>query len=157
MGVPSGRSVLLKSRHVRKKRKELLLFFELLALYVSAGYDLFYAWAQSVEASGVFLKPKAHQSMNSLLKDLESHFDLENYRFTFSVLRQLYHQGATLAPALQAFSRALRRDLERDIEAHLRIAPTRANICLLFFFLPPALVLVVFPFLRHLGQFIFFP
>lgn len=157
MGTPSGHSVLLKAKEARQKRKELLLFFDLLGLYVSAGYDLSYAWSEAIQSTGLFLTKESNQSINSFLKYLENHFVPQEYRFTFKVLRQLYQRGATLSPAIQAFSRTLRRDLERDIEGHLRTAPTRANICLLLFFLPPALALVVFPFLQQLRQIIFHP
>jgi hypothetical protein len=140
-----------KSKPVLLK-KELLLFFDILALYVSVGYDLSYAWNEAIKSSELFQRPDSHQSMNTVLQNLESSFGLKSYRYTFGVLRHLYHRGASLTPAVQAFSRTLRRDLERDFEAHLRTAPTRANLCLLFFFLPPALVWILFPFLEHLRQ-----
>jgi len=147
MGTSKRESVLLKKR--------LLLFFDVLALYVSVGYDLFYAWNEATESSELFGKPDVQQSMNAILWDLEKSFNLKTYRFTFGVLRQLYSRGASLTPAIQAFSKTLRRDLERDIEAHLRTAPLRAGLCLLFFFLPPALAFIVFPFLHHLRAIIF--
>jgi hypothetical protein len=147
MGASKSKSVLLK--------KQLLLFFDVLALYVSVGYDLFYAWNEAVDSSELFVRPEAHQSMNTVLEELENSFPLKNYRFTFGVLRQLYSRGATLTPAIHAFSKTLRRDLEREFEAHLRTAPLRANLCLLLFFLPPALGFIAFPFLQHLRQVLF--
>lgn len=157
MDTSASHSILLKTRKMRCLRKQFLLFLDLLGLYVSVGYDLFYAWNEAVESSNLFTKPRPDESMNNILKGLEANFSLRGYRFMFSVLRQLYSQGATLSPAIAAFAKTLRRDLERDIEGHLRTAPTLANICLLFFFLPPALGLVVFPFLQHLRELIFSP
>ncbi|MFM8269730.1 MAG: hypothetical protein ACKN9V_06025 [Pseudomonadota bacterium] len=157
MGASKHYSVLLKTKAKRRLARRLLLFFEMLGLYVSAGYDLSYAWIEAVDSSEIFAQPNAHESMNDILRELENKFQLSNYRFTFSVLRQLYSRGASLGPALQSFSRTLRRDLEREIEGHLREAPIRANISLLLFFLPPALALVIIPLLEHLRALVFSP
>jgi len=155
--VQTNTSFLLKKRKERIFRKELLLFYEVAGLYLMAGYDLPYAWSESMKGTGWELNQqlgKAFEKETLLenLERLEKHFSLDRYRFTFGLLKQLYIQGAPLGPVLRSFSQTLRRELERDLEAHLRTAPTRANLTQMVFFLPPTLALLVLPFLQYLRR-----
>lgn len=148
--------LLLKKKEERQLRRELLLFYEVTSLYLAAGFDLSLAWTEGMRRSSPQLKDQLRetQSQETLLENLtrlENFFVISRYRFTFSLLKQLYLQGSPLAPAFKSFSRFLRTELERDLEAHLRVTPTRVNLIQIAFFLPATLALLFVPFLMHLS------
>jgi len=151
--------VLLKQRKDRLQRRELLLFWDFLGLYISVGYDLAYAWPEVIKFLQTnkpesflecFCLEKEDETLTSLLLRLEKDFEPVNHRFMFTALRQLYLKGAPLMPAIRSFSTFVRREIEQSFESHLRESPIRANICLLVFFLPPTLVLLFSPLILYL-------
>lgn len=154
-------SVLLKSKikERRIQRRQLLHFFELLGVYLQVGYELSYAWNHVLAVTGgtgeMFLLKELEfnpdsETLSSFLEKLSRQFSQKSYSVFFEVLGQLYTEGAPLVPATQSLSRFLRRELERDLEEHLRQAPSQANILLILFFLPAAFILLFFPILLHL-------
>lgn len=155
MADSKSHSLLLSKKAERHLRRELLLFFQVTGLYLSAGLDLSLAWTEGIRELGAELKEHLQeiQGQETLLENLarlEQFFVIPRYRFTFSLLKQLYLQGSPLCPAFKSFSRFLRTELERDLEAHLRATPTRANLLQIAVFLPATLALVFLPFLTHL-------
>ncbi|NBX93263.1 MAG: hypothetical protein EBQ85_08550 [Proteobacteria bacterium] len=161
MGNPTYHSILLTSRLrvQRKLRKQLLHFFDLLGLYLQVGYELGFAWNQVLRALKSSEKESlldeliyedTQESLNDCLSRLRQNFKDPQYRIHFGTLAQLYQQGAPLALATRSISQCLRCEFERDLENHLRKAPTQAQILLLLFFLPPALILLFMPILQQL-------
>lgn len=162
--LPSN-SILLKGRRLKEERslrRELILFLDLLELYISVGYDLAFAWQETLN----HLKGSAHLNLNQTgtkswegqgllhhLKYLEQEFPIVRYRFAFTGLVQLYSRGGALTPFIQSFSRFLRQELERDLSAYIRDCPTRANVLMILFFLPPALALLLFPLIQAFQHF----
>lgn len=163
MGRQRSHSILLKNKKKRQLRRDLLTFLDVLSLYLTVGYDLAYAWPETSQMlrqqgylSLLSWEPKSG-SLHEWLQKLEENFPVEGYRFIFASLKQLYGRGAPLSPVVKAFSKYLRRELERDFERHLRDSPVRANACLMIFFLPPTLALLFLPILNYLkGLFIGF-
>jgi len=139
----SQASQILKRKKERKVKRDLLFSLELIKLYLSIGYDLSYAWSLSQKKGNL----GEQQTVSETLEKLEKEFSLKKYRLFFGVLRQLYQRGGSLLPALEAFCRVIRKDLEKDLEDHLRKVPTESNILLLVFFIPPALLILILPFL----------
>lgn len=136
----------LTRKKERQLKKELLFFLEVTNLYLSLGYDLSYAWNLALKKK----QPGAVQTVSEELLEKETQFSLKKYRVFFGVLRQLYQRGAALIPVIDTFSRVVRKDLEKDLEAHLRKVPVEANVLLLVFFIPPALLILILPFLFSL-------
>lgn len=130
----------------RQLKKDLLFFLEVTNLYLSLGYDLSYAWNLALKRKQMHVV----QAVSEDLSEKETHFSLKKYRIFFGVLRQLYQRGGALIPAIDTFSRVVRKDLEKDLEAHLRKVPVEANVFLLVFFIPPALLILLLPFLFSL-------
>lgn len=136
----------LTRKQERKIKKDLLFILEMTKLYLSLGYDLSYAW-------NIALQKKHENRFQLVTEDLgnqEKGFPLKKYRVFFGVLKQLYLRGGALIPAIDTFSRVVRKDLEKDLEVHLRKVPVEANVLLLVFFVPPALLLLILPFLFSL-------
>lgn len=163
MGGKKSHSILLKNQKRRQLRRDLLTFFDVLSLYLAVGYDLAFAWPESSrllgqqESLSVLSWEPRKGSLQEWLHQTEKSFPIEEYRFIFASLKQLYGRGAPLSPVVKAFSKYLRKEFERDLERHLRDAPARANICLIVFFLPPTMALLFLPILNYLkGLFIGF-
>lgn len=141
----------------RKQREELILFLDALSLFLLVGYDLSYSWNASFHVVGAMLSPSMKQqlgfdeeneqdaSITSRLLALSDTFSICHYRFWFRTIRELYVTGASLSGPLAAISDALRKDRERDLEHHFRNLPSRLNIIMLVFFLPPTFLLLFIP------------
>jgi hypothetical protein len=156
-----------QKRKERVSRQGLICFLESLALYLKAGFALSYSWEQSISSAqgGILsevvktLMPKvgedsANESLGKALKRLNLEGDSAMCRVWFGVLAELYESGADLTPAVEAFSGVLRRELQRDLEAHCRTLPMKANIILLLFFFPPTIICLFVPLLVEiLAQF----
>lgn len=165
MGSLPSNSILLKWRKQKDERclrRELILFFDLLELYISVGYDLSFAWQETLfhfkSLSHLDFNPTVtnnweDQGLLHHLKRLEQTFPVERYRFGFTGLVQLYSRGGALTPFIQSFSRFLRQELERDLSGYLRDCPTRANVLMILFFLPPALALLLIPLIQAFQHF----
>lgn len=136
---------LLGSKKERGFKKDLLFFLELTKLYLSVGFDLSTAWELSQPSN----QNEGNQTVFEELFRMEMSCCFKKYRIFFGILRQLYQQGGALIPALDTFCRIIRKDLEKDLEAQLRRLPTEANLLLIVFFIPPALFLLLMPFLFH--------
>jgi hypothetical protein len=151
-------------REARRRRKDLLYFFDTLILHLQVGYDLAYSWRETSKAlqgevsESFFLlvAPSSiegeRESQTAILTRLAAAYPDAPHRLWFSALRELYAQGAPLRDAVVAISHSLRQEQARDLEAHGRTLPARLNVALLLFFLPPTFVLLFAPLLHSLSQ-----
>jgi hypothetical protein len=151
--------LLLNRRKHRAFRRDLIAFFEALSLYLGAGYDLSYSWAQILTQIKESLAPEMgrllageENRMGALLKGLTQGYPIAKHRVWFAVLAELYEQGAPLTEAVQAMAAGLRAEQARDWEAFARTLPTKANLVLLVCFLPPTLVLLFLPLVMTLDS-----
>jgi hypothetical protein len=149
-------SVLLNRR---RARRDLTLFLDGLTLYVTAGFELGYAWSEvgalvegEIEPSLVsWLRISEPSALPAQLIKLEAGYPDPAHRLWFGLLRELYDQGAGLTEPLSAFSAVLREEERRDLEAFGRALPTRINLLLMVFFLPPTFLLLFLPLLFALS------
>ncbi len=148
---------LLEGRTRRRCRRELIQFTDSLALYLGCGFDLAHSWNESI--SGMLSDGPTRHSLtlrdpgtpfSEHLEHLASTFPMTSLRQWFGILRQSYVVGSPIIPLIRAFSESMRRDQLRDFEQHARTLPTRANVLLLIFFLPPALLIIFGPLLSQL-------
>jgi hypothetical protein len=145
----AGLKFLLERRVERRRRSRLLSFTQGLSLYLQVGYDLHYSWQKMMEVRGLemedCLRLDVSEGIATRLGILSEEYPAEEHRLWFSVLSDLYRAGGGLAPAVLAISTHLRREQERDLEAHCQTLPTRMNVVLILFFLPPTLLLLFYP------------
>jgi hypothetical protein len=151
----------------RKYRYGLICFFDSLTLYLKAGFSLSYSWPEtlraleetfSAELLGDLRGPKteswAERDLGGLLLDLKNNCRNVSYRMWFGILWELYSSGAQLTHGVEAVTTALRREQEREFEMHCRALPTKVNIVLILFFLPPTFLWLFIPLiLEILSQF----
>ncbi|MBI1859379.1 MAG: hypothetical protein HYR96_00480 [Deltaproteobacteria bacterium] len=137
-------------RRVRSLRRKLLNFFDTLDLYLACGYDLSFGWKEAARVMPMLTF--TGESLASHLGQISTELAIPDFRRWFSVLEATYRSGAPLRPVVRAISESLRRDQIRDLDEHCRLLPSRANILLLLFFLPPALALVFVPLLGALAH-----
>lgn len=148
---------LLKKRE-RRLRRDLIRFLDLIALHLQGGYDLGYAWPETVRALSAelepgiagLLSPAAHEGIAPLLERLEKGYPVAEHRLWFSVIARLYEEGAGLHEPVTAIAATLRKELERDLERHCRNLPSRTNILLLLFYFPAVALLLFIPLLVEL-------
>lgn len=145
-----------KVKKDRLWRHQLLQFLDALSLYLQAGYDLAYGWAETHRALETELCPGLGTELRAgggidgegilaLLSRLGLSYPEPGHRLWFSVIRELYSSGAGLSDAVRAMANTLRQEHYRDLDAHCRNLPTKINILVLLFFLPPALLLLFTP------------
>lgn len=151
----------------RKYRYGLICFFDSLALYLKAGFSLSYSWPETLRALEGTFSPEllsdlrgtqaqfsAESDLGGLLLDLKNNCRNVSYRMWFGILWELYLSGAQLIHGVEAVTLALRREQEREFEMHCRALPTKANIVLMLFFLPPTFLWLFIPLiLEILSQF----
>lgn len=136
----------------RARRRDLIRFLEALALFLQCGFDLSYSWPTAIggaESVPEPLRDTAGEGMAAHLTRLSETYPDPEHRLWFSVLRQLYEQGAGLTDAVLAIGSTLREEQNRDWERHCRTLPTKINVLLILFFLPPTLVLLFVPLLAE--------
>ncbi len=152
--------VLLKSKnkHKRRVRHSLMQFFETVGLYLQAGYDLGYAWPEALKAIGEQmpeglkeeLAQKKDEPITQVLARLSSDFKIPSLKIWFSVINELYQSGAGLANCVSSIASTLRSEHSRDLENHLQRLPSRTNILVILFFLPPTFLLLFYPLLLEI-------
>lgn len=163
-GTVEGIRILLdhtkNARAVRAVRRELIHFADSLALFLACGFDLSHGWKETLKASEVkdLLHLKPHLilddagSFSQHLTHLATQFPYPDFRQWFAILEQSYRTGSPVIPIVKAFTDSMRREQAREFEEHCRNLPTRTNILLLLFFLPPALLLVFAPLVLGFGR-----
>ena len=139
-------------RAKRRRRNGLIAVLDAVALYLSAGYDLAYAWPGAVEACRADLPIPGEHGMTAVLTELARGYPEPEHRVWFTVLSDLYASGASLTAAVEAMADTLRKEQALDLETHCRILPTKANVVLLVFFLPPAFLLLFAPLILEILQ-----
>lgn len=143
-------------------RNELVRYLEWVLLYLSAGYELGFAWEQTrlqvplelIPELLPFLESAESQSGHSISKRLRwfsEHLPYDEMRMWFGAIEKLYQSGAGLSGPLRAAIRTLRNSEAQDLEQHLRALPGKVNVLMLIFFIPPTLVLMLLPLLLGLG------
>ena len=149
-----------KARQVRRVRRELIQFCDSLLLFLGCGYDLAYSWTETLRASTQSnslpqIRPELSLSgvgLTQHLNHLTANFCHAQFRQWFGIFEDAYKTGSPMIPIITAFAQNLRREQERDFEEHCRNLPTRTNVLLLLFFLPPTLLLIFSPLLSHFGR-----
>jgi len=136
-------SLLLKRRR-RRQASDLLARLDLVALYLTAGFDLSYAWNEGWA--------RDNASVTSELGRFAVEYPNPAHRVWFSALKDLYANGSPVQPLVAAFCDYLRKERAREMEAFARELPAKANLLLLIFFLPAAFLLLFPPLLLRLGQ-----
>jgi len=147
-------SLLLKHKGKRRLRIQLVRFLDALLAHLQAGFELNYSW---IDTRKTLTEPSelaitGNETMAGTLQRLNETYPVKEHRMWFSVLYELYLSGAGLADAVQAISSSLREEHEREFEAHCRALPTKLNILMLVFFLPPTLLLIFAPLLFELSR-----
>lgn len=145
--------ILLKQRDHQVTR-DLAFFIEALSLYSKVGYDLAYCWPLALNSMQSLMVPALHDqlkvqqgSLAMTLEELVKMHPVERHRMWFSVIGQIYASGAGIGQVLEAFSSALRQELDREIDEHCRALPTKINVISLLVFFPAAAVLLFVPLL----------
>jgi hypothetical protein len=150
---------LKKQKNLRDYRHGLVQFFEALFLNLSSGYELSYAWKETLLAlskdlpqglSKALSATEEDQSMALILRHLSENYAVLTHRIWFQTLRELYESGAGLSEAVRGIALTLRKEHERDLENHIRNLPTKLNVCMILFFFPPTLALLFFPLLLEI-------
>ncbi len=147
---------LLLTRIRRRDRRELIFFLDSLSLFLLGGFELGYAWEETLQLGegGAFLKRKDGESTAELLERMAENYPNPDHRLWFRVLGELYKSGAPLAEAIPAMANAIRQEGQRELDDHCRTLPMRLNVGLILFFLPPVLLLLFAPLLQEiLGAF----
>lgn len=142
----------------RRYRQGLIRFFEALALYLKAGFALSYSWAETFKTlesnltedlrcdlKGTSGEETDEFSATTTLKTLRDQCRIAPYRMWFGVLLELYETGAQLTQGVEAVVLSLRREQERELEAHCRSLPVKVNVVLMVFFLPPTFLWIFVP------------
>ncbi len=152
-----------KRRQQRRYRQGLIYFFEALSLYLKAGFSLPHSWPETLTAlRGAIpeqlqkdlsfrLKESGHQEgVSDVLSRLKKEGSVASHKMWFGVLEELYESGAGLTQCIEAVATTLRRDQDRELEAHCRSLPVKANVILILFFLPPTFLWIFAPLLLEI-------
>lgn len=155
MGFAENIGILLRAKGERRLRYALISFMEAISMHLQVGFDLAYSWNEVCRAieEELPVKLKEHlrpwreesTGVTSVLVKLSESYPNRSHRVWFSVLADLYRSGAPLAPACFSIAATLRKEHERELESHCHSLPTRMNVCLILFFLPPTLLLLFYP------------
>lgn len=138
-----------------RRRIELLLFVESLSLHLEVGFDLAYAWERAQETLVAQRTDLVEElslgdaGLSATLARLGECASVEEGRLWFSLLALLYREGSPLVAAAQAFRSQLVAVIDAGVVQHTEEFPHRASLILLFFFLPPAFVLLFYPLLQQ--------
>ncbi|MBI4403042.1 MAG: hypothetical protein HY537_02705 [Deltaproteobacteria bacterium] len=149
---------MLSAKRHRRLRKELSHFFHSLSLFFLAGYDMAYGWPETLkllnselsEDLKQWLKLPDAESLVSLLERLAMQFPVTSCRTWFSVLRELYVSGSPLNEAVGNIALTLSEEHLRELDCHCRTLPTKINILMLLFFLPPVMILLFVPLITEM-------
>lgn len=144
---------LLTTPRARRRRRDLIQFVEGVRLFLRVGWDLAYAWPRTFEQlkddfgdeARELLAIEPSEGFLSALRAGAAKFPEPAHRTWWALIADLHEAGASLGDALGAFSQTLKEEHRRDLEQHVRAAPTVTNLCLLLFFLPPTVVLILLP------------
>lgn len=143
----------------RRLRADLIHFFEGVAIHIHCGYDLAYAWNEVLRGVGQVMAPafvtlmlfQDGGTLADTLNRLSNSYPDPSHRLWFTILAQLYMQGAGMSEAVTAAAETLDREQARDLDNHCRTLPGRLNLRILLFFLPPTLLLLFCPLLLEWG------
>ena len=155
-----AKPVLLSPLRRRRWRRDLITFFDALAVCVSAGYDLAYAWPQTLDSLGEelgrdflqYLIAPPEKAFSVFLKNLSEHYPDVEHRLWLGVVGELYQRGSAMAGVLTTLAGALKQEQERDWQAHLKALPLKISLVLALFFLPATLALVFYPLVTRFTQ-----
>jgi hypothetical protein len=150
-----NRAVLLNAKQRRRWRRDLIAFFDAVTLFLVAGFDLSYSWPSALQflanrlnpdlRGQLAVDPQRGLGLADHFQRLEQQYPDPSHRLWFGVLAKLYGGGAGMAEVISSLNRTLRIEQQRELETLSRALPLRANLVLLVFFLPPALILLFVP------------
>ena len=143
----------------RRQLKELALFLDGLGMYLAAGYDVRYAWPQTLEALASNFEPSLKKWLTLMkgerpehaLERLAENFPCCEYRPWFSALREHLVQGLALAGCVEALAGQLRAELALNLEGFSRTLPAKTSLILLACFFPATALLLFAPLVLGLG------
>ncbi len=157
--MPGAHQSLLLKHRVRRERRSLILFWEMVGVMLQAGYDLAYAWPSALSALTDGLSPAFRKRLDpgetrfsEHLQQLAQRYPDPRHRLWFGALADLYGSGCPLAPTLAAMTEALRAEQEREWQAHLRSLPLKTSLILALFFVLPALALIFLTVLSEMSE-----
>lgn len=152
-------------RMQRVNRTGLIHFFDALSLYLQAGFALSYAWKEVLSSLEGALPTELRAALSFRMSESEGLeaitqvlFRLQNesavvpHCVWFSVLADLHSSGGGLTRGVESISKFLRNEQQRDLESHCRSLPTKVNIALLLFFLPPTFLWVFAPLVFEISK-----
>ena len=145
----------LRPKNDENFQSERIAFFEGLLLYLQSGYDPAFAWDRMARLSwserlslAVFRSDE--ESVVSVWERLVRHPDFAGLGLWFRAMRNLYLAGGSLSPVVEAFATAQKKERERRVKRFAETLPTRMNVCLILFFLPPIFLLLFHPLLSEI-------
>jgi hypothetical protein len=121
------------------KNTRLTYWVQSVFLYLSVGYDLSFAW----EKAGGYSKEKV--SVVTHLKDLAETEPNAQNRIWFQVILGIYQSNGPLLEVFQGFIDCLNQQRELALLSFTQSLPLKLNLCLLGFFFPPQMVLLLTP------------
>ncbi len=150
--------VCLVKRKRRQRTQNLIEFFTALSLFLRVGWDIGHAWREALHS----LQPRLGTDMKHFLaldgdglapvwKRLSAEYPDAEHRLWFTALEKLHQNGAAMGDAVNAIVCSLRNEQSCDLDGHCRTLPARTNILLILFFLPPTLILLLFPLALEIG------
>jgi hypothetical protein len=153
--------LLTNKRECRRRRRDLIEFLDALSLYLRVGWDLGHAWRETLAtldshfasdlSSWLCHAEDSRENLMRIWQHLSQNYPDTSHRVWFSAIENLYRNGAGMGEVIQAISSTLRKEQERDLENHCRLLPTKVNVCLILFFLPPTLVWLFAPLVLEIG------
>lgn len=139
----------MKRSTQRAFRREAIDFIGAVLLFVRAGFDLTYGWAQvstefrSRGTNGNWLFGAS--SPRRRLSSLSRRCPVEEWRPWFRLLQKMQVSGAPVESSLTGFLRALEEEEEEDVVQFIEALPRKTQWLLVIVVLPPALVLMCLP------------
>ncbi len=144
----------------RARRRNLRFFLHALSILMEAGLEVSYAWKRASSELGSEwndgysgeLSQVSRGSFSEGLEALERSYSDPRYRFWFGLIGELYRSGGSVVQTVDAFAEALQREEDTEWSHHLQSVPLRITFVLAFFFLVPALALVLVPLLNEASK-----
>lgn len=134
---------------------EWIAFLEGFLLYLQAGYDPSFAWDQMARLPWCdrlrhLVHREQQEGVLTVWERLSADPAFRSSRFWFLALRNIYLAGGGLSPVVDAFAIAGKKERERRVKRFGETLPTKMNICLILFFLPPIFLFLFHPLLSEI-------
>lgn len=151
--VSAAAKLLWLGAKARAQRRNLRFFLHTLSILMEGGLEVSYAWKRACSELGSKATGHCFQELAEAtevgfsqgLERLEKAYSDPQYRFWFGLMGELYREGGSVVKTVEAFAEALEREEDAEWNHHLQSVPLRITFVLAFFFLIPALALVLVP------------